>query len=126
MKELQKKHVFRSKIYSLPVLFALFVVAVLSFRGAYSMIEKERGSLAQAKELSAEYEKLKVREAELSLEFERLKTMPGIEEEIKSKFNVAKVGEMVAVIVDDEDNEPTTTPEKLPWWKRIWGGIIGE
>lgn len=113
-------------MYSLPVLFVLLVLAVLSFRGAYVMMAKEKESLAKTKELSAKYERLKVREGELSLEFERLKTMPGIEEEIKSKFNVAKVGEMVAVIVDEENKVPTTTSEKVSWWKRFWGGIIGE
>lgn len=126
MHEFQKKQGLRKRMYSTPVLLILFIVTILSFRGAYTMMVKERVSLAQTNKLSAEYANLKIREGELSLEFERLKTMSGIEEEIKSKFNVAKAGEMVAVIVDNEDEGSTTTPKKLPWWKRFLGGIIGK
>lgn len=124
MKELQNKQVLRNKIYSLPVLATLLLVAVLTVRGAHQMVVKERFSKAESENLVIELEKLTIREGELKKETEKLETSAGIEEEIKSKFNVAKAGEFVAVIVDRKTIESTTTPEKLSWWKRFWSGII--
>jgi len=67
---------------------------------------------------------MKAREGVLSGEIDKLQTPSGIEEEIKSKFNVAKEGERVAVIVDRPEDVATTTSEIKPWYKRLWDDII--
>jgi cell division protein FtsB len=125
MRELEQRQKMRRKLYSLPALAILFIVAVAMVRGAYAMLVKERESAKGAENLAAEVAALSERETLLLRELEKLETPAGIEEEIKSKFNVAKEGELVAVIVDRPEDEATTTPEKKSWFKRFWDDIMG-
>lgn len=125
MREFEKKQKFRNRLYSLPALALLLLVTIGMTRGAYNFIVKERESRREALALAAKVETLQKREEILMEESKKLRTEGGIEEEIKSKFNVARAGERVALIVDSEVGEVATTTEELPWWKRTWNAIIG-
>lgn len=113
-------------MYSLPVLLVLLVMAVLISKGAYTILVKERQSAREAVALAEKIEVLAQREEKLKYEVEKLETDLGIEEEIKSKFNVARAGEHVALIVERGEEATSTTEEEPSWWKRFWGGIIGQ
>ncbi len=126
MRELQNRQKLRRKMYSLPVLLVLLVMAVLISRGAYIILIKERQSASEAVALAEKIEVLAQREEKLKYEVEKLETDSGIEEEIKSKFNLARAGEHVALIVERGDEAASTTEEEPSWWKRFWGGIIGQ
>ena len=89
-------------------------------------MQKERTSAKEAELLQAKVVALAEREAVLRDEIGRLETSAGVEEEIKSKFNVAKEGERVAIIVDRPQEVATTTPTPSPWYKRLWDGIVGK
>jgi cell division protein FtsB len=124
MRELEHRQKMKRRLYSYPALGALVIMAIALGRGAYLMMEKERESSREAAALEANVLTLSSREAELKQEIEKLETPSGIEEEIKSKFNVAREGESVAIIVDPKALEATTTPEEESWFKRFLGGII--
>lgn len=115
----------KRRLYSLPVLLVLFVVMLACVRGAYLLMKKERQSARDARELQAKVVELGEREETLKAEIESLHTESGIEEEIKSRYNVAKPGELVAVIID-RDAATSTEPQRLPWYKRLWNAIIGQ
>lgn len=124
MRELEQKHKFRRRMYSLPSLIVLLIITGAMVRGAYLLMVKERASAKDAKLLLAKVETLREREGVLIKEINKLETPAGVEEEIKSKFNVAKEGERVAVIVDGPEEVATTTPTPKPWYKRMWDGIL--
>jgi cell division protein FtsB len=126
MRELQNRQKLRRKMYSIPVLLFLLLVAVFTSKGAYNILIKERQSAKEVVVLSEKIGALAEREEKLKYEVETLETDSGIEEEIKSKFNLARAGEHVALIVEKGDIDASTTPEGGSWWKRFWGGIIGQ
>lgn len=126
MLELQKRNRWRRVAYSLPGVFVLLVLTFFSIRGAYDIFLKERISKKEAELLITKVEDLKARETFLTEKVEDLTTPSGVEEEIKSKFNVARAGEHVALIVEGEEPEATSTPQKSSWWQRFWSGIIND
>lgn len=126
MRELENRQKFRKRLYSVPALAVLLVITVMLVKGAYSILLTERESARDARLLAEEVDALALREQVLKEAIEKLETPEGVEEEIKSKYNVARAGEMVAVVVDRPENKASTTQEKLPWWKRIWTAIIGK
>ncbi|MBX4195362.1 hypothetical protein KW796_00120 [Candidatus Parcubacteria bacterium] len=125
MRELEQRQKLRRRLYSLPALAILLAITAGLVRGAYTLILKERESASDARLLAAKVGILTEREEVLSAEIEKLETPAGVEEEIKSKFNVAKEGERVAVIVDRPESSTTTEPQKESWFKRLWADIIG-
>lgn len=130
MRELEHRQKLKKRMYSLPVLGILLLVTIAIGRGAYALLVKERDSARDARLLAEKVQTLTLREKQLTDEIAKLNTEAGIEEEIKSKFNVARAGEHVAVIVDKPASTASTTPEKAPWWKRLYylfgDAIIGE
>jgi cell division protein FtsB len=124
MRELEKRQKLRRWLYSLPALALLLVLTLALAKGAYSLMLKERESAHDAAALREKVGILQQREHELALEINKLQTEAGIEEEIKARFNVARAGEHVAVLVDRPDSSASTTPQKQSWLKRFWDAII--
>lgn len=67
--------------------------------------------------MEREIEELKGRQIELIMFQERLKTEEGIEYEIRKKFGVARPGESVAIIVEDNSTTTATLGESGFWQK---------
>ena len=70
-------------------------------------------SLEQVKEL-------KQRNDELTSKIDKLATVSGVEEEIRSKFSVVKNNENMVVVVPNKDSEVSTTSSKISFWQKIW------
>ncbi len=87
-------------------IFIIFIVLIKALFGAYN---KERLSYNNLIKQREEIERLVDREKNLAQSVEYLKTDKGIEAEVRSKFRVAREGEYLAVIVDDE----STTTESV-------------
>ncbi len=124
MRELEHRQRLKRRLYSLPALVLLLIITVALVRGTYFLVLKERETAQEAEALALRAKSLAEREQTLLKETSKLGTESGVEEEIKSKFNVAREGERVAVIVDRPQLESATTTEDLPWWKRFWNAII--
>jgi len=69
------------------------------------------------------FDDIKKREGNLESQIETLKTPEGIEEEIRSKFNVVKPGEQVILIVPEEKKDEVA-PEPS-FFGKIWLKIKG-
>lgn len=82
------------------ILIVILVVLVRGVWGIYHKYSRSRSNLAAAQ---TELQELQEREEELSFKIQRLRTEHGIEEEIVSKYNVAKEGERVIHILDGEE-----------------------
>ncbi len=124
MRELQQRQKVKRRMYSVPALLVLVLFILLMIRGTWNVWNKRQDSINHVQELEAQSLELKERQKDLEEDIGYLKTEEGIDEEIKERFNVAKTGERVVIIVDPK-NIGSTTPEKgLPWYKRIWNAII--
>ena len=111
----------RRRIYSKTSLFILFCFLILTARGVLNVYAKERESRNDLNRVQVQQRQLATRAASVRESNDRLKTPEGIETEIRSKFDVAKDGEGVIVIVDKEVVVPE--PEEKGMIQRFWDSV---
>lgn len=119
MLDFQQKRKIRSMAYSRVVIGILFLVVLFMAHSTWTVYKKKMAS-EEMKNISLEnVEDLRRRNNDLGSKINRLDTTPGIEEEIRLKFNVVKGDENMVVIVEDEKNETSTTQTIPSLWERI-------
>jgi cell division protein FtsB len=123
MLEFKEKKKARKMMYSVPVLFLLAVIFLLSIEGLWNIRQKHSEAYEKAREAKADLENLRGREAELEKKVAFLKTERGKEEEIRKKFMVGKQGEGVILVVDPPPSAalPVITP---PPPRSFWFGFF--
>ncbi|OGD66710.1 hypothetical protein A2Z61_00510 [Candidatus Campbellbacteria bacterium RIFCSPLOWO2_02_35_12] len=118
--DFHEKRKFKRLLYSkLSLIILALIVIKLSF-SVFDMYKKERDTrLKRIEQKNILYE-FKKREKDLSDEIKRLSSEKGIEEEIRSKFEVGKKGESVVLIIDnpEEENIKNNIAEKS-FWQRL-------
>ena len=118
--DFHEKRKFKRLLYSkLSLIILALIVIKLSF-SAFDMYKKERDTrLKRIEQKNILYE-FKKWEKDLSDEIKRLSSEKGIEEEIRSKFEVGKKGESVVLIIDnpEEENIKNNIAEKS-FWQRL-------
>lgn len=119
MLDIQQKRKVRSVIYNRISIGLLFVLVLLAIHSTWSVYKKKVESEEMRDRASAQVLALQERNDELRSKIARLETTAGMEEEIRSKFSVAKEGENVVIIVEDVPTEATTTPESRGFWGKI-------
>lgn len=129
MLESKEKKKIRKFLYSPLTLIFLGLILMVLVRAGWGVYHKERVSKENLERQKVELEKLALREENLAQSINYLKSEEGVEAEIRSKFRLAKEGESVAVIIDNE--APTTTTSQatistisagfwgklLNWWR---------
>ena len=123
MKEFQEKNRTKQKKRSKFVLLFMFVILVFLARGSMTTYFKERESRVEVSRVMKEKQELEKRYAVMSEQSEALKSEIGIESEIRSKFDVAKEGEGVIVIV--EKDTPIIEGDKRGVLRKFWDGVRG-
>ena len=118
--DFHEKRKIKKLLYSKPTLIILgFLVIWLSFN-VFNMYKKERDTRLRRIEQREVLDELKGREKSLADEIERLSTERGIEEEVRSKFEVGREGEQVIIIVDNPEEENTDKKDmKKTFWQKI-------
>ncbi len=124
MDELRKKQKLKKRLYSWPALILLAAITFVFVRGTYIVFTKKAESEQYVQTLNSKAIALKAEESELKAEIASLGTSAGIEKEVKEKYNVAKEGEHVVILVDKPDTATSTALEGRPWWHRAWDAII--
>lgn len=109
---IRKKRAFKRRLYSKLVLIVLLLIFIFVLRGAWDIFQKSQVSKEKLERTQAEFEQVEAKRVNLEADLERLKTETGIEAEIRSKFDVAREGERVIVLI--EGDEATTTAEQKP------------
>ena len=87
-------------LYSWPFLIVLIITSIFLAHGVWGVYQQERLTRVIKNQRLTHLEELEIREDALQEEINRLNTERGIEEEIRQKFEVAKEGEGVIVIVE--------------------------
>ena len=104
MLDFHEKRRFKRLLYSKVTLVILgFIVIWLAF-AVWSMYKKERDTRLRRIEQKEVLNELEGREESLREEIERLSTERGIEQEVRSKFEVGKDGEEMIIIVDNPED----------------------
>ncbi len=122
MREFQDKKKNRKRLYSIWSLLALLVVLVFFGKGVVSAYEKERSTKEELNRLAAQKADIESRYDNISKEIDTLKTSEGMESAIRQKFDVAKKGEGVIVVVDKTIEMPV---EKKGFIQRVWDSVKG-
>jgi cell division protein FtsB len=106
----------KKKIYVYSTIVILAVLLFFVGRGVSGIYEKNRVSAQRRADLNAELKELQDRRDELESMIDSLQTERGLEEEIRTKFQVSKPGEKSVILVDpDTSGEEEDVEEKSAW-----------
>jgi cell division protein FtsB len=109
MFDFHEKRKIKSFLYSKPVIFALFFIAIVMSATVYDryVVAKEMEGKLETKR--AELEHLKQRAQTLDAKVKYLEDERGIEEELRNRFDVAREGEQVVVLIDPKKTDMKAT-----------------
>lgn len=103
------------------IITVLLGVGVVLMGGAvWGVYQKERETKEKRQVAEAERDTTRAHEDALRAEVHRLETPRGIEEELRTQFELSKEGEGLIVLVEQEGVPARAVPQQ-PWWKRFWG-----
>lgn len=91
----------------------LLLLIALLLRGVWGVYVKERESRVLRLEAEGQLTDLERRENELRADIAELKTDRGIEEELRERYDLAREGEGVVVLVDPPEPEPELRPTRF-------------
>ena len=122
MREFQEKRKFKKIIYSGWLQIFLGVVLSALVFSTVKVYKKSQISAKRSGEIKEEMAKLEKRNAELAAEAARLESESGKEGEIRKRFDVAKPGEKILVIIDknSEDVKINGADIKTGFFSIIW------
>lgn len=96
----------------------LTVVVLILGKEVWDVYKRERLARESLELARVQQEDLNRREEFLSSEIELLNDTEGVEGELRQRFGIAKPGEKVIVLVDEEATT-TSPPPELSFWKKI-------
>ena len=120
MLDFQQKRKVRRLIYHRVTLILLAILVLFAIHSTWVVYQKKRTSQEMKDVSLRNVEELRLRDEELKWRIERLQTPPGIEEEIRSKFTVAKGGESMVIVVDNQSQSTSTASQKTSFWQKVW------
>jgi hypothetical protein len=100
----------RNFISKASIIFLLLLLVFLS-KATYNVYGKARESAENLARVNGALAETQSRKESLLKHTEKLNTAQGKEDEIRHKFQVAKEGEKVIVVIDDEPEELSTTTD---------------
>lgn len=119
MLDFQQKRKLRAFIYNKITLSIFFVVVLILLFSTFNVWRKkvESQKLTEASELKVS--ELEARKVFIDDQIVKLNTEEGVEEEIRSKFSVAKEGERVVVVVNDNTEDDTKIETDKSLWQKF-------
>lgn len=122
MREFQQRRIWRRLMYSKLSIFLLLIIFLFFVFSVIGVYRKSREATRKNDEVESELNELKAKKDYFEAEVGRLNTNAGVEEELRDKFQIAKPGERVIIIVDDnKDNKEGSSSEKdSNWFWRIF------
>lgn len=111
MSLIRGKGFWRSVFYSRITLLLLICLCFLLAASVYERYTIERQMADRRIEAEQELQTLKERKLELQEKVEYLTAEEGIEAEIRKNFDVAREGEQVIIIVDEEQSAAVSSSE---------------
>ena len=109
------------QIFYSPLTFIVFsVIFIFLARAAWSVYNHSLASSRDRERVESELAVAKSRSYMLQKQVAVLETPQGVDEEIRSKFNVSKAGEGVAVIIGGvmSTDSPIVASTTKDWWQK--------
>ncbi len=119
--EFQEKKKMDRIVFSLPVLIIIVFLAAVSLVGAIKLYRTESSLKNDLIKLNQKLSATKIETAQIQQKIESLKTPEGVEYEARSRFNLKKSGEEVAIFVNDDKNNENIVSPSVP--EAIWSVI---
>lgn len=126
MSEFQQIKNPRKWYHSTLFLLFVFVFSVVFIFSIMSLVRKNRETAIAKEAARNELQSLEERQKKLEQDIKGLSTDKGIEKNIRQQFQVAKDGEGVVVIVNDDTKNTSTgsVPEKKSFLEKVFSGDI--
>ena len=124
MRQVEKRKI-KKRVYSWWSVILLAVIAFFFVSNTWDVYKKYVESKKNIASLHERYEDAQEREGELIKKIDHLNSESGLEEEIRGKFNVAKDGEQVVVIISSDTEEVPEVVENPGLIKRLWSKLFG-
>jgi len=86
---------------------------------AWNMYQTNYGTKQRIERLRTEHQELQQREKIISSAAMNVSTERGLEAEIREKFSVAKEGERVIVLIDDDEVPVSVEEKERKWWRNV-------
>jgi len=120
MKEFEKKRIIRKRIYSKFTAVVLLIILVFLIKGTVGIFSKTRESQRQLSLVSDKLGKLERKHENIKQKLENTKSLIGQEEQIRSKYLLAKDGENAIFIIDSEEEENIIEEKSIlkNYWQR--------
>jgi len=119
MLDIQQKRKFRNILYHKVTLALLFILVLLALHSTWKVYQKKQESLVMKETSTKRLNEFETRNNELDLKIKKLNTTSGVEEEIRSKFSVAKDNENMVVIVREDSTSTPILSEKTSFWSKF-------
>lgn len=116
MFDFYEKRKIRSLLYSKITIGIILVFAILVFISVYERYQVERLMAERRTTTELELKALETRATSLEEKVDHLENQRGLEEEIRTRFDVAREGEQVVIILDGKEEvaTPVLEPEAEP------------
>lgn len=117
MLDIQQKRKVRAIMYHRASIGVLFVMVLLVLHSTWVVYEKKMSSEDMKEVALDNVLGLRQRSSDLDSKIDSLATVSGVEEEIRSKFSVAKDSESIVVVVPTNEKSASTTTPKSGFWQ---------
>ncbi len=118
-----RQNIWHKIIFSWITIIVLILIVILLTKGIIGMYGKNSNASIRAQDAQKDLLKIEERERILNKNLSRIKTSKGVEEELRRKFDVAREGEHLLVIVDKEI-EPEIEVIKESWISSLWHKFV--
>jgi cell division protein FtsB len=121
MREFKQRQKIKSRIYSKYTIAFLFIVLALLVNGTWGIFQKMTESKGKLEASEDRYESVKKRHEALDSQIKHLGTETGLEEEIRTRYNLSREGENVIVLVDNKDinDDSNANKDKGGFWSKM-------
>ena len=92
------------------------MLVIIMLHSTWKVYLKKRESVSMRDSSTVRLQELESRNEELDLKIKKLSTTSGVEEEIRSKFSVAKDRENMVIVVREESSTSTEAGETTGFW----------
>ncbi len=114
-----KRNIWHKIIFSWITIIILILLSILLVKNIIDIYSKNTNANLRAQDAQKDLIRIEERKYILNKNLLRIKTTRGIEEELRQRFDVAREGEHLLVIID-RDMEVEIEPSTQSWISNLW------
>lgn len=119
MLDFQQKRKMRSFLYQRRTLIVLGLIVLLALRSTWVVFSKQIESSQQKVIAEKKVADLYLHDNDLQAKIKNLQTEHGIEQEIRSKYSVAKENENVVIVLDNDTTTDKNSSATTSLWRKF-------